>query len=116
MRFPATLTFVVRSRAEYDLMIDALNERSTQLLNTDDPSAVSYTEAIETIKVKEVGGDEKSLPDAYIEVGGKRVGQGSTAEMSTLFSSEIAAHSAVVVMFQRDRLTYRQVKARKPQR
>ena len=116
MRFPITMSFIIRSKTEYDGILKTLDDRSSAMLSNDDPDAISFTEAIESVKIKEVNGEEKDLPDAYLEVGGNKIAQGTVLDMTKLFEGEIAAHSATVVLYQRDKLKYKQIRTRRQQR
>lgn len=115
-KFPANLVLCVRSDAELKLVVAALSSKQRALAEADSPDAAVLAGIIEAVKLTDESGVVTELPDAYVEVGGRRAAEGPEGEMALFFEGEIVAHSATVALFKRDGLAYRMVRIRRANR
>lgn len=115
-KFPLNMVLCVRSDAELRLVVGALNAKLTVLKGTDSPDAVTLSAIIDNVTLTDQSGVVKEMADAYVEVGGKKMAEGSGPEMSLFFEGEVAAHSATVALFTRENLEYRMTRIRRASR
>lgn len=104
LKFPTNVSFQVKNQAEHDELMKGLETMSAE--NT--PFAL----IIDRVRYHDDKGIVQKIAEAYVETGGKRIGEGTEAEMRSLFSREVAGHSATVRLFLRKGLDYKNVNSR----
>lgn len=115
-KFPTNLVLCIRSDAELKLVVGALSEKISALKKADAPDAPTLAAITDNAKLTDDTGVAIEIPDAYVEVGGRKMAEGSVADMSGLFNAEIVAHSGTVALFVRDGLEYKQSRLRRANR
>ena len=103
-KFPTNVSFLIKNQTEHDEFMRGLETLSAE--NT--PFAL----IVDRVCYHDEKGIVQHIVDAYVETGGKRIGEGTEAEMQSLFSREIAGHSATVRLFVRKGLDYKNSRSR----
>lgn len=115
VKFPTNVSFPVRSKAEYDEFVKGL-EAGVAALQEKGEDAVVFAQVVDRVRFHDDKGIVQQVAEAYVEVGARRVGEGTEEEMRALFSQEIAGHRATVKLFVRDGTKYKAIQTRQGQR
>ncbi len=112
MKFPTNVSFRVNSKSEYNEFVRGL-EGWVQTLQERGEDAASFAAILQRIRYHDDEGIIEEIPDAYVEVSGKRISAGEFPAMLQLFQQEVAGHKATVVLFERDQMNYKAVQMRR---
>lgn len=112
MNFPTNISFRINSQSELDGFVAGL-EAGINNLRDQNQDVVQFATILERVRYHDDKGIVEDVPDAYVEVAGRRLGAGDYTEMFNLFQQEVAGHKATVVLHRRDGLIYKAIQTRR---
>lgn len=112
MIFPTNISFKVKNADEHAEFIIGL-EGWIATMQERGEDAATFADIVSRARHHDDKGIVKEMPEAYVEVAGRRISAGTVAEMRTLFEQEVAGHKAGVALFCKDGLRYKQVQVRR---
>lgn len=117
MKFPTNLSINLRNEQEQTVLTDGLIGWLKRL--REDPTAAEDAAAFESVLERVQYVDESGIvqkeAEAYVEVGGQKVKDGTMEEMERLFENEVMTHRASVVLYAFEKLKWVAKKSRRAQ-